>query len=1196
VNHIVTRSLSLRTLLPLALLLGACSGNDASTDAPTESGGSGQGATGGSAGKGGASAAAGKGGASGAAGAQAGAGGVAGAAGAGKGGAAGSGGKIACETTNDCAGFVPETKPAGCAKAICDESQKFCRFVAKDLDGDGDPSNSCKSQDPAVNVELGGDCDEADDKVNSKAWDGPEGLFGGKAQPNRCDDGVDNDCNGKVDDSKLDNGETCKCVPGDVRKCSEDSSGKLIKFPGDKPQGECKFGNQTCGDTGKWGPCTNAVGPVVEECNGGKDDDCDGLPDDADPDVSNQSLWFCDGDNDSFAAVGSQPVKSCQVPSQACPGPAGSWKLDIPSTDCDDTRPDVNVNAPEICGGAPTVDENCNGLINEGCSCDNGTTQLCFLDPTNQLIPHDGDVGIGQCTPGTQLCTGGFWGACLGGKGPEAETCANEGQDNDCDGDAVEANGAVAWYWDADGDLHGDQSIPSVFACAPPSTAPASCQPTATTDCTFGLDKWRSGIQADDCNDKDNKVKPGAQEICDNIDQDCDGQTDESASDAPFWYRDDDGDGYLNSDKSKIASKKQCAPPGEAADECPDNMAPCTGLWLKEGTAIFEDCNDASAAVRPGAWDGPEARVVPYGIAPPGIAFSYYHNDLGNNFKQLVVQGTVLSINFDWGLGSPDPKVDPDYFTNAWSGKLSAPQTGKYTFHVSLDPADYGAIYFDDKQNFCLPSTADCDVTVDMLQGVDVKFDLHVVEHTGPARVKLTWEGPGVPLQVLATRREPPQGDQPSSCDDIVDNDCNGQINDSILTDAKIPGFAYKCNSACDPFGNNADVPTTQTCGNGVKGICHPGAQSCQPDGAWGACSGEAKPEPAELCKGDGLDYNCNGITNTATGPNPDCNCTAGATQSCQAYQGPGWCGTTSCQNNQWNTSSCSQPPRDCSSANDNNCDGKADNIVDGGYCKCAVNATQGCSTRLGFAADGSCTYGQATCLKAQAGTSDWGACSGSAIPANDSCQTRYDSNCDGKVGNAPGCIKLVYSLAHPSWGPNCNPAPIDILPTGAPGEGGYQSYGFFKVWTGQDSTDSVNVYRCLCPGGYHTLAVAQDCPSIGCFDEGFLGYVSKTPGPGKEPLYLKNDYYNKGKGGCSSFLGCLPLSCGAFSQTSYYSPKLAGRRRTSRYLQPDAEGDLFSGGRARAGPRGPGLGTPLPSFGQKPAHPQNELSLLSGV
>lgn len=47
-----------------------------------------------------------------------------------------------------------------------------------------------------------------------------------------------------------------------------------------------------------------------------------------------------------------------------------------------------------------------------------------------------------------------------------------------------------------------------------------------------------------DCNDADPNVHPDADEICDEVDNDCDAEIDINAFDAIPWYIDEDGDGY----------------------------------------------------------------------------------------------------------------------------------------------------------------------------------------------------------------------------------------------------------------------------------------------------------------------------------------------------------------------------------------------------------------------------------------------------------------------------------------------------------------------------------------------------------------------------------------------------------------------------------------------------------------------------
>jgi hypothetical protein len=89
-----------------------------------------------------------------------------------------------------------------------------------------------------------------------------------------------------------------------------------------------------------------------------------------------------------------------------------------------------------LCNGA---DDDCDGMVDELCSCDPGVNQPCFTGAP-------GRRGIGGCQDGTQVCInrgefGGEWGACTGGIRPSAEAC--DDLDNDCNGCTDEVSGCV---------------------------------------------------------------------------------------------------------------------------------------------------------------------------------------------------------------------------------------------------------------------------------------------------------------------------------------------------------------------------------------------------------------------------------------------------------------------------------------------------------------------------------------------------------------------------------------------------------------------------------------------------------------------------------------------------------------------------------------------------------------------------------
>lgn len=70
----------------------------------------------------------------------------------------------------------------------------------------------------------------------------------------------------------------------------------------------------------------------------------------------------------------------------------------------------------------------------------------------------------------------------------------------------------------------------------------------------------------EDCDDDDPTRSPGATEVCDGVDQDCDGLVDDDAQNAPTWYADADGDGFGD----PLTSYQSCTGGVEAGADCDD--------------------------------------------------------------------------------------------------------------------------------------------------------------------------------------------------------------------------------------------------------------------------------------------------------------------------------------------------------------------------------------------------------------------------------------------------------------------------------------------------------------------------------------------------------------------------------------------------------------------------------------------------
>lgn len=371
------------------------------------------------------------------------------------------------DTSSD-ADTSPDADATGCAEGT------------HDLDGDGICEYACEVSNGGVEV-----CDGLDNNCDGQIDEGDPGggatcetanlgickpgitacILGAlecnainPSVPEDCGsdgtgNGLDDDCDGEVDEG------CAECVEGDARDCYTGPAGT-------QGRGECLGGTQVC-TGGQWPACAGEVTPATEICNG-KDDDCDGVIDNG---VT--TTYYLDGDNDGYGD--DDPTTSIQ----ACSPSTGYVEN---ADDCDDANAAINPDAVEVCDG---FDNNCDGNIDQ--------------TPIGVALTKSCGSNIGECEEGIKTCDAGSWGPCVGGVSSQPEVC--DGLDNSCSGVADDGLATVNSWVDADGD-------------------------------SYGVGRWRDRIQKcdgapgyatrrGDCDDDNPITYPGAPEICDGENNNC---------------------------------------------------------------------------------------------------------------------------------------------------------------------------------------------------------------------------------------------------------------------------------------------------------------------------------------------------------------------------------------------------------------------------------------------------------------------------------------------------------------------------------------------------------------------------------------------------------------------------------------------------------------------------------------------------
>ncbi len=359
---------------------------------------------------------------------------------------------------DDCDGLIdedfPETQPPSGPGLACDDGQDgVCKgtghFICK-ADGTGSFCNIDMPGGASGKETCNGIDDNCNGLIDESTAQNPLNCEPCVAQPEICD-GLDNDCDTQVD-------EVADLVD-DNQPCGSDA-------------GECNHGLTVCVNHEL--QCQGATGPFTEVCDG-LDNDCDNLVD-----GQSQSCYVVTG-NAFNADPNSYQYGECRTGTWKCTAALNSgvadWGNGMKASSCAGQK----VPTVEVCDGK---DNNCNNVIDDV----NDGGKVVGVECCDPKVKAPALCGTGQCNKGTFACVGPTV-SCVNAGVPGEEAC--DGIDNDCNGtvDDIKTLGSNCTT------LGG---CPGKLACDADKKAPV-CVPNGAQDL----------------------------EICDGKDNDCDGSVDE---------------------------------------------------------------------------------------------------------------------------------------------------------------------------------------------------------------------------------------------------------------------------------------------------------------------------------------------------------------------------------------------------------------------------------------------------------------------------------------------------------------------------------------------------------------------------------------------------------------------------------------------------------------------------------------------
>ncbi|NBS41032.1 hypothetical protein EBS80_00025 [bacterium] len=424
--------------------------------------------------------------------------------------------------------------------------------------------------------------------------------------------------------------------------------------------------------------CDDSSVVLTDSCY---DADHDGACDDTDGDGSVDIVFLCSVGDDANAATiaeqtGGDPAAVANYIAVEYGGPP-LYEVTTP-VDCDDTDATSYPGAVEMCD---SVDNDCNGSVDDSA-----------VDQGTWYTDADGDT-YGDPASSTVSCTApdgsvADWTDCddtNGAVNPGAtEVC--DGIDNDCNAVVDDSAESGTWYADVDGDTFGDPGV-SASGC----TAPEGAWVADNTD----------------CDDAVAAINPGATELCNGWDDDCDGDTDNTAVDMTAWYRDTDGDAFGDPDVGHTS----CSQPSgfiNTSGDCDDGDFAINPDAVEIVDGADNDCNGSIDDVASGS-----CRITVdlfSGRSGPALTVNGSVSD-DSSFNGSWIDGSLTTVAYtDTPLGGSDHQYtfelnhclsSGEYILldASWSdGKTlcnADPSLEAGTVYATLDSVDLTVGYYD---------------------------------------------------------------------------------------------------------------------------------------------------------------------------------------------------------------------------------------------------------------------------------------------------------------------------------------------------------------------------------------------------------------------------------------------------------------------------------------------------------------------